>query len=156
MNSIFEEEPTPNKFTISMGERIRQAREDLGLSQAELAKKIFRRRATVSDIENGKSEVGTITLSRLSSVLNKPISYFFPEFAIREHKPESISQLSKELLIYFDSLYDENLKQTAIKIIRSLSEYDPTQSIYELLELTKDEVIANDKIIEYLESKIRR
>ena len=73
MPSVFNEESTPNKFTVELGEKIRNAREEAGLSQAELARKVFRRRATISDLENGKSELGTITLARLSSVLEKQI-----------------------------------------------------------------------------------
>ena len=125
MLSIFDKEPIPNKFTIQMGKKIRNVREEAGLSQAELAKKIFRRRATVSDIENGKSELGTITLSRLASVLEKPISYFFPEFAIHEISMREISPLAQELLLSFDSLYDDNLKSVALKQIKDLSGYIP-------------------------------
>jgi transcriptional regulator with XRE-family HTH domain len=127
MNSIFNEEPSPNKFTIEMGEKIRQAREESGLSQADLAKKIFRRRATLSDIENGKSEVGSITLARLSSILEKPIEYFFPTFAARQLQPDDISPMSKELIIHFDRLCDENLQRAAIDQIKALTEYQPTR-----------------------------
>lgn len=128
MHSIFDQEPVPNKFTLRMGEKIRSAREEAGLSQAELAKNIFRRRATVSDLENGKSEVGTITLSRISSVLEKPISYFFPEFAIRDINIGDISPLTKELLIHFDMLYDENLKLAVVQQVKALAEYKPIRS----------------------------
>lgn len=125
MFSIFEQEPVPNKFTIGMGEKIRNAREEAGLSQAELANKLFRRRATLSDIENGKSEVGSITLARLSAILEKPLEYFFPKFAVRELHPDDISPLSKELLIHFDMLYDENLRRAVVKQIKALTEYHP-------------------------------
>jgi len=125
MLSIFDKEPIPNKFTIQMGEKIRNAREEAGLSQADLAKKIFRRRATVSDIENGKSELGTITLSRLSYALEKPVSYFFPDFAVREPKQDEISASGKELLLFFELLNDEKPKSSAIKQIKNLSEYKP-------------------------------
>jgi len=108
-----------------MGEKIRLAREEAGLSQKELAKKIFRRRATVSDIENGKSELGTIILSRISAILEKPISYFFPDFAIREINPNEITPIEKELLLIYDLLYDENLKNIALHQMRTLAEYRP-------------------------------
>ncbi|MHA1280352.1 MAG: helix-turn-helix transcriptional regulator [Candidatus Helarchaeota archaeon] len=125
MFSVFDQEPIPNKFTVGMGEKIRLAREEAGLSQKELAKKIFRRRATVSDIENGKSELGTIILSRISAILEKPISYFFPDFAIREINPNEITPIEKELLLIYDLLYDENLKNIALHQMRTLAEYRP-------------------------------
>jgi len=125
MFSIFDQEPIPNKFTVAMGEKIRAAREEAGLSQAELAEQIFRRRATVSDIENGKSELGAITLSRMAFALDKPITYFFPKFAIREITAEEISPLAKELLMVFKLLYDEKMKSIAVNQIKELSEYKP-------------------------------
>lgn len=76
---------TPNEFTFGMGELIRKAREDKGLSQADLAKQLNRRQATISDIENGKSEIGILTLLQFAVVLNKPISYFFPNSLLRDH-----------------------------------------------------------------------
>lgn len=139
-----------------MGKKIREAREEAGLSQAELAKKIYRRRATVSDIENGKSEVGSLTLSRLSSVLEKPLSYFFPYFAVREHQPDEISPLSKELLLHFEILYDENLQQAVIQQVKALAEYNPTRSLKELLEFAKEDVAIDAKIEEYFERHRKR
>ncbi len=55
----------PNKFTIKMGELIRNAREDSGLSQRELAELIYRRQAALSDMENGKMEPNASTLTLL-------------------------------------------------------------------------------------------
>jgi transcriptional regulator with XRE-family HTH domain len=36
--------------------------ENQNLSQAELSNRLNRRQATISDIENGKSEIGVLTL----------------------------------------------------------------------------------------------
>ena len=75
---------TPNDFTIGMGQLIKAAREERGISQGELARKIKRRPATISDIENGKSEIGVLTLVLFSVELNKPISYFFPDALLKD------------------------------------------------------------------------
>ena len=124
MSSIIRSRTNPQiKFTIAMGKKIRLAREEYGLSQADLAEKIFRRRATVSEIETGKSELGTITLSRISYVLEKPITYFFPDFAIRKMNREELSSIAQELLLIFESLDDDALKSLAIKQVRNLSEF---------------------------------
>ena len=63
-----------NEFTVETGKFIRKAREEAGSSQAEFAKITNRRPATISDIENGKSEIGVLTLSLFAITLNKPIS----------------------------------------------------------------------------------
>jgi len=75
---------TPNDFTIKMGDLVRQGRETIGISQADLAKKLHRRQATISDIENGKSEISILTLAAFAIVLHKPISYFFPESLLKD------------------------------------------------------------------------
>ena len=67
-----------------MGKLIKQARDDLKISQVEFAKSINRRPATISDIENGKSEIGVMTLVLFAITLHKPISYFFPVSNIKE------------------------------------------------------------------------
>lgn len=78
LDSLSGKNPRPNKFTIGMGELIRTAREEAGLSQRELSEKIYRRQAALSDIENGKMEPDATTLLLLSYFLEKPINYFYP------------------------------------------------------------------------------
>jgi len=72
----------PNKFTVGMGELIRKAREEASLSQAELAKLVYRRRATTTDIENGKHEPDTSTLALIAAATKKPITFFIQGFYI--------------------------------------------------------------------------
>jgi transcriptional regulator with XRE-family HTH domain len=74
---------TPNDFTIQMGQLIKKAREEKGISQTELAKNLNRRPATISDIENGKSEISVLTLVAFAIELNKTITYFFPESLLK-------------------------------------------------------------------------
>ncbi len=76
--------PIPNDFLKEMGERIRKTREELGITQSDLAKKLKRRQAAVSEIENGKTEIGILTLLQFAVVLNKPISFFFSETLLKE------------------------------------------------------------------------
>jgi transcriptional regulator with XRE-family HTH domain len=75
---------TPNEFTQGMGELIRLAREERGMSQVDLAKEINRRPATISLIENGKSEISVLTLMLFAIALQKPISYFFPASLLKD------------------------------------------------------------------------
>ena len=71
-----------DSLVIDIGKKIRQARDDAGLTQAELAEKIDRRQAAISDMENAKMEPNVATIVRLAIVLEKPISYFFPSDSI--------------------------------------------------------------------------
>ena len=89
---------TPNKFTLEMGKLIRRARNDQKLSQAELAKSLYIRQASISEMENGKRVVNSIELVYLSLALNKPILYYFPNESLSEME-EELSPLYQELLL---------------------------------------------------------
>ena len=57
----------------SLGEKIRQARREKGLTQEQLAQALFVSRQTVSNWENGKTEPDYQTLVRLSQELGMEI-----------------------------------------------------------------------------------
>jgi len=88
----------PNEFTIGMGELIRKAREERGFSQAEFAKETNRRPATISYIENGKSDISVLTLLLFAITLKKPISYFFPDFLQKEDFLDVKSEFEHQML----------------------------------------------------------
>lgn len=119
---ISDKEQKPNKFTVAMGRLIQAAREEAGLSQAELAEKVYRRRATISDIETGKADVDTTLLSLLAMALDKPIIYFFPEFALNERKQSKLSAIETELLFQFSQIENEEIRKAAVKQIKDLAD----------------------------------
>jgi transcriptional regulator with XRE-family HTH domain len=121
---ISDKQPTPNKFTKAMGRLVRDAREQAGLSQADLAKTVYRRQATVSDIETGKSEVTATTLTLLAAALQKPFSYFFPRWSIKDIKPESLEPDEAEVLIQFNRIGNDQLRRIAIDQLAALARSD--------------------------------
>jgi transcriptional regulator with XRE-family HTH domain len=96
--------PPPNDLTRGMGILIKKAREEKDWNQKDLAKKIFSRQSTVSDIEQGKNEIGVVTLSLLAITLGKPISYFFPEGLLKESIIEVKSFDQQEILRIFGEI----------------------------------------------------
>ena len=64
-----------------VGRRVRQAREELGLSQAALGRLMSpsRTHAAVSDIERGKTHLDIEDLSALAALLRKELAYFYEE-----------------------------------------------------------------------------
>lgn len=113
---------TPNEFTIEMGKFIRKAREDAGFSQAEFAKKTNRRPATISDIENGKSEIGVLTLALFAITLQKPISYFFPESLLKKFVLDVKTPFEQEVLEIAKDIEffgDETLTLGLLKVLRN-------------------------------------
>lgn len=61
-----------------MNNRLKEAREEEGISQEELAKKSTVSRTIISELENQKTEVITnITLEKLANALNKRVTDIF-------------------------------------------------------------------------------
>jgi len=144
----------PNKFTKYMGDAIKKAREELGMSQEELSKNIYKRRATLSDIENGKSEPDAGTLAILAHTLKKPLSYFYPQFLYQDIKQEDLSPLEFELLKYFDDIWGDDLKKAGINQIRALSKFDPITTLWDVVDITVSEKELEEHLKDYIE-KIR-
>lgn len=117
--------PKPNPFTMAMGKLIRKAREEAGLSQGNLAEKIHRRRATLTDLENGNHELDVTTLALLAAALHKPIPYFFPPQITEQIDKDDLSASEQELILEFRQLRVETLERIAIQQIRTLAQFDP-------------------------------
>ncbi len=117
-----DKEPIPNKFTIGLGKLARTAREEAGLSQTELANLVYRRRSTISDLENGKSKVGITTLSLISVALDKPITYFIPPNIRAKLKPDDLDTEELELIIQFRKIGDDGLRRLSIRQVKLLAE----------------------------------
>lgn len=60
-----------------IGERIRTARQEAGLSQRELAEKIgFETETAVSLIESGKRRIAIVEMEKIAKTLQRDINYF--------------------------------------------------------------------------------
>lgn len=66
-----------------IGRRIRHAREEKGLSQADLGRLMSRQRsyAAISDLERGKTALASDELVELARILDRDVSYFLPTSA---------------------------------------------------------------------------
>ncbi|MCC7392713.1 ImmA/IrrE family metallo-endopeptidase [Candidatus Sumerlaeota bacterium] len=65
----------------SLGKRLRQARENCGLSQNAVAQELGLQRTAVTRIESGERPVSTLELDRLARLYRRPIQEFFLEEA---------------------------------------------------------------------------
>lgn len=68
-----------------LGERIRRARETLGLSQDDLAERVGRDQRSVSEYENGKRRIYAHDLPTFAEALQVPITYFFKDTPTPDH-----------------------------------------------------------------------
>ncbi|KAA2234905.1 helix-turn-helix domain-containing protein [Salinarimonas soli] len=69
--------PAPNPVDQRVGARIRERRQALGLTQAELGAAIGLSMHQILKYEKGRCRVSATNLSRLSAVLGAPTSFFF-------------------------------------------------------------------------------
>jgi transcriptional regulator with XRE-family HTH domain len=60
----------------SVGTRIQQAREELGITQQELAARLGCTQAALSNYELGKRRLYLANLEKIATALGKPLSYF--------------------------------------------------------------------------------
>jgi transcriptional regulator with XRE-family HTH domain len=67
--------------TKQIGDRIRRAREERGLSQEDLGVLILRDQRSVSEYESGKRRIYAHDLPRIAKALEVPIMYFYKDVA---------------------------------------------------------------------------
>lgn len=90
---------------MSIGKRVEGRRIELGMSQAQLTKKVGLAQPTISALESGKS-VGTNFTARLAAELQVHALWLETGVGARllsEHAPEVLSAEQRELLIYSSS-----------------------------------------------------
>jgi len=57
-------------------ERLRKARLESGLTQAQVAKKLHRPQSHISNVETGQQRVDVVELKRFALIYKKDINYF--------------------------------------------------------------------------------
>ena len=85
-------------FDRFVGNRIKLAREEIGLTQTEVAQKIgFNDRQTLGAIETGDRKIKVEELTALISIFDKPLDYFTDPFIIPPQEVEFSWRASAEL-----------------------------------------------------------
>lgn len=106
----------PNKFSIALGELIRQARIEANMSQKDLAFNAYFNQASISQIETGKRSVTGEEIVYLSGALNKPISYFFTYVHTLQINSSELTVLEEELLLQARKLPTDDLKRIIVQV----------------------------------------
>jgi transcriptional regulator with XRE-family HTH domain len=114
---------TPNEFTCEMGDLIRKAREERGLSQVDFATKTNRRPATISNIENGKSDISVLTLVLFAIKLEKPLSYFFPEDLLKDQVVDIKTEFEHAILEKVRGIEVFGDKELTLSMVNLLYKY---------------------------------
>jgi transcriptional regulator with XRE-family HTH domain len=80
----------------TLGERLRVAREYVGLKQEEVAKQLRIPRSALSNIEAGQRKVDALELTRLAKLYQRPVTWFTgKETAVGTKRPSEVAYLAK-------------------------------------------------------------
>jgi transcriptional regulator with XRE-family HTH domain len=99
---------------VEIGQRIRRARERVGMSQEEFADAVNKDQRAISEYENGKRKVSASELSTFGSVLSVPISYFY-------EGNFQIDELDQMMLQEFHKLPSNEAREAVLQVIRIFS-----------------------------------
>lgn len=94
-----------------LGERIRIARERLGLSQTQLGQLVSRDQRAISEYEHGERRISATDLPAFAEALDVPLLYFFDG---------EITPQDREYLIVdeFRKLPNEQAREDAIQLLQ--------------------------------------
>lgn len=112
-----------NKYNRFIRTKVKEAREERGISQEELGKAIHKSRVAISDMERGRTEINAVDLMGMAYALNKPITFFYPDFpAIRGANLQELSDKEKELIHFFREIQNLAMENLAVKQIKQFAE----------------------------------
>jgi transcriptional regulator with XRE-family HTH domain len=112
LDKLFEYVPrkddVPNKLTIAVGEKTRQARDEIGMDAAQLAEMAYLSRPQLSAYEMGAKTLLVSELVYLAVALNKPLGYFLPDRIREMLDPGYLSVEEPELLQLYKKLEESD------------------------------------------------
>ena len=100
----------------TIGGRIKKRRNDLGLSQEELAEKLFTSKQMISAYENNKTELKLQIVKELAVALGTTTSFLIDGNEAVTYKEETV-----ELVGLFNSISKEEVRKIAIEQLRLLT-----------------------------------
>lgn len=96
-------------FDRALGERIREAREGVGVKQDQLARAVGLSRTSITNIERGRQGVQAYLLARIADVLGKPPAELLPRLAPQpEAVPEKVRSLEPDKRAWAERVMNPN------------------------------------------------
>ncbi len=89
-------EPAPDE-RILLGEKLRDSRKYVGLTQDEVAKALGLPRTAIVEIEAGQRKVDALELKRLASLYKQSVSYLTGEDAKATDLPAAVAHLARQV-----------------------------------------------------------
>lgn len=108
---------------MNIGDIIQQLREETGMLQSELAKKLDLGRTTISNYENNYSYPDLDTLISLSKIFNVSTDYLLGISNVR-HQSDTSSEEETKILNYYKRLNPENRDYIAGEMVKLYREQE--------------------------------
>ena len=87
--------PKPDPERAALGERLKEAREYVGLKQEEVAKHLGIPRSALSNIEAGMRRVEVAEVTRLAKLYQRPITWFTGSLDASDELPEVVRHVAR-------------------------------------------------------------
>lgn len=121
---FFKQKTEESKYKQFIRERIKEAREKRGMSQAELGAAIHSTQAQISYIESGRSDtIDATDLIGIAYTLEMPITYFYPpNTAIQGADATKLTDAEKELIHFFRQIGNPTMENLALRQLKELAD----------------------------------
>jgi len=140
---LFARKTQEDKFNRFLRQKIREAREQKGMTQEELASQIRKSRVFVSDIERGRTRITAVDLMGIAYNLEKPINYFFPVHVPTEG---DLDNQEWELIHHFRRIgTNQAIRDLAINQVRQLADVATEADIKAHIREVDQEQLQNDR-----------
>lgn len=104
-----------------LGQRIKLSREQLSLSQEDLAHHWGKKQYQISEYKNSKRRIYAYDLPQLANALHVQITYFFQEDVKSSDKENDlVDEQVKTLIHIFRNLDSQSVREFALKILKEL------------------------------------
>ena len=103
---------------MTLGQKIREYRLKRGMTQEELAERLFSRKSTISDYENDKIDIKISVLREIAKILGMPLFCFLCEQ--NADTDDEIMQMAMAL----KQIKSKELRKAAIKQVMILAEME--------------------------------
>jgi transcriptional regulator with XRE-family HTH domain len=89
-------QPQPDTDRQALGDRFKEAREYMGLTQDDVAKSLGIPRSALSNVEAGTRKVDAIELARLAKLYQRPVAWFTGEdFAASSEVAKEVAHVAR-------------------------------------------------------------
>ena len=127
----------PNPVDMHVGQRIRQRRTLLGVTQQKLGQMLGVTFQQVQKYERGANRVGSSRLFDVARVLEVPISFFFDEMSqqVQARSPSRLAGFAETKPLAFEP--DPTLKRETLELVRAYYRIKDPKLRKRVFELTK-------------------